>query len=234
MLWMRQCTSHWSIHSYSVDTSTHRTLSLLGDEPIIDNGTNMLSTSQPTLNMIYLMNVMCCVFLVILLMLCNSYNPVSMVVDGFGAYLALRHLQSPWWHRPASTYQECLRVMISSLYFSTTYIPSPLRQDILCSPFIPNIHGSGTHCTKSLWAHNPNLEKIWNALTWKIIIKSGHKFAHVTTAMLSWRANFRPDWIIWIIFKDKINFTRFQLRAHKPFMRWVRGGVPGYIYGGLA
>ena len=76
--------------------------------------------------------------------------------------------------------------MISSLYFSTTYIPSPLRQDILCSPFIPNIHGSGTHFTKSLWAHNPNLEKIWNALTWKIIIKSGHKFAHVTTAMLSW------------------------------------------------
>ena len=46
------------------------------------------------------------------------------------------------------------------------------------------------HCrdpfTKGSWAHNPNLVKIFVALTWKIMIRSCHSFAHATTAMLSW------------------------------------------------
>ena len=41
------------------------------------------------------------------------------------------------------------------------------------------------HFTKGLWAHNSNLVKIY-ALTWKIIIQSGHNFTHFMTAELSW------------------------------------------------
>ena len=44
----------------------------------------------------------------------------------------------------------------------------------------------GTHYTKGLWAHNPNLEKNYAALTWKIIIQLSHIFAHVMSAELSW------------------------------------------------
>ena len=43
-----------------------------------------------------------------------------------------------------------------------------------------------THLTRSLWAHNPNLIKLHVDITWKILTRSGHNFAHVTTAELSW------------------------------------------------
>ena len=41
-----------------------------------------------------------------------------------------------------------------------------------------------SHFTKVLWVHNPNLVIIGVAFTWKMIITSGHNFAHVTTAKL--------------------------------------------------
>ena len=44
----------------------------------------------------------------------------------------------------------------------------------------------GTHFTKSLWAHNWNLVKIYFTLILILMIQSGHKFADVTTAKLSW------------------------------------------------
>ena len=44
----------------------------------------------------------------------------------------------------------------------------------------------GSLCTKSLWAHNSNLVPICAAITLEIMIRSGHNFAHVTTAQLSW------------------------------------------------
>ena len=49
-----------------------------------------------------------------------------------------------------------------------------------------------------------------------LVIQLGHKLTHVTTAELSW-----PDWIFRI--KITINgiFIRFQLWAHKCFVKWV-------------
>ena len=43
-----------------------------------------------------------------------------------------------------------------------------------------------THCIKNLWAHNLNLLNMWVALTWNILMRSGHNFAHAMTAQLSW------------------------------------------------
>ena len=37
-----------------------------------------------------------------------------------------------------------------------------------------------------LWAYSWNLEKILFALDLIMMIRPGHKFAHVTTAQLSW------------------------------------------------
>ena len=44
----------------------------------------------------------------------------------------------------------------------------------------------GNRLTKCSWAHNAKLIKIHFALMWKIRNRSGHNFAHVTTAELSW------------------------------------------------
>ena len=60
--------------------------------------------------------------------------------------------------------------------------------------------------TNTLWHHNPNLMKIYNALTWKIMIRSGHCFAHVMAAWLLWHAacaNRCPDKIVQIEIKAK-------------------------------
>ena len=46
----------------------------------------------------------------------------------------------------------------------------------------------GTHFTNGLWAHNSNLVKILLALFFILMTQSGHKFAHATTAELSWHA----------------------------------------------
>ena len=43
-----------------------------------------------------------------------------------------------------------------------------------------------THLIHNLWAHYPNLVTTHIAFTWKIMIGSGHKFEHITTAELSW------------------------------------------------
>ena len=40
--------------------------------------------------------------------------------------------------------------------------------------------------TKVSWAHNANIVNSSVAVTWKIMIQSGHNFAHDTTAQLSW------------------------------------------------
>ena len=46
--------------------------------------------------------------------------------------------------------------------------------------------GPGTRFTYKFWAQNSNLVKTCDALSWTIMIWSGHNFAHVTTAELSW------------------------------------------------
>ena len=45
---------------------------------------------------------------------------------------------------------------------------------------------TGTHFTKGLWAQNWNIVKMFLVVFNILIIQSGHKFAHVTTARLSW------------------------------------------------
>ena len=40
----------------------------------------------------------------------------------------------------------------------------------------------GANFTKVLWAYNSNIAKRWILLTWKTKVKSGHNFAHTTTA----------------------------------------------------
>ena len=47
-------------------------------------------------------------------------------------------------------------------------------------------NGSADHCTNNLWSHNQNFGKICVVVSCKIMIQSGHDFAHVTTAELSW------------------------------------------------
>ena len=112
----------------------------------------------------------------------------------------------------------------------------------------------GVCVTKGLWAHNPNLANLHTALTWKVIISSGHNFAchnssaammirsdhnfaHVTTAELSWHVqNCDPigssesESTQREFQQDFFFFTRrFQLWAHKPFGKWLPGLCIGPI-----
>ena len=43
-----------------------------------------------------------------------------------------------------------------------------------------------TYVSSGLWAYSWNLADIHFALNFILMIKSGHNFAHVTTAQLSW------------------------------------------------
>ena len=58
---------------------------------------------------------------------------------------------------------------------------------------VPLIQGGAgapdTRLTHRLWVYNPHLAKIYDVISWNImitIITSGHNFAHVMTAQLSW------------------------------------------------
>ena len=46
--------------------------------------------------------------------------------------------------------------------------------------------GTGNDFTKGLWVHELNLMKIIIAVIMMLVIQLDHKFAHVTTAVLSW------------------------------------------------
>ena len=71
-----------------------------------------------------------------------------------------------------------------------------------------------------LWAHNPNLVKIHIALTWKLMIQSGHNFAHVMTAELSWHVQIcNQIGSLGLKVRTKIISERFESWAHKVFMR---------------
>ena len=59
----------------------------------------------------------------------------------------------------------------------------PVRKNSSC---VSCAIGPGFCFTQRFWAHNPNLAKIYVALTWKIMIRSGHNFAHAMTAERSW------------------------------------------------
>ena len=82
-----------------------------------------------------------------------------------------------------------------------------------------NSKQSGTHFTKSLRAHNPNLVKIYFAFTLKTTIISGHNFADVTTAELSWHVQ-NYDLIGWL--KSRL----LIMSCYGPFVTWVQLAPP--------
>ena len=55
-----------------------------------------------------------------------------------------------------------------------------------------------------------------------LIIQSGHKFAYVTKAELSWHVQIYDLFQLFVFFRVKAIWmlTRFGLRAHKPFVKW--------------
>ena len=69
--------------------------------------------------------------------------------------------------------------------------------------------------------------KIYVAFAWKMIIQSGHNFAHATTAELSWHVQ-NCDMIgsFGCKLEKKRIFFRVELWAHKLYAKWV----PGWIY----
>ena len=74
----------------------------------------------------------------------------------------------------------------------------------------------------ALWAHNPNFLKVHVAVMWKLIIQSGHNFAHAMTAELSWHVqNCDLVGLPESKLEQKNIFARFQFWAHKPFVKWT-------------
>ena len=60
-------------------------------------------------------------------------------------------------------------------------------------------------------AHTPNLTKICVAITWKMMIRSGHNFAYAMTAQLSWHVQICGLIYLLVIIKARRTFNRFQL-----------------------
>ena len=82
---------------------------------------------------------------------------------------------------------------------------------------------TGTYFTKSLWAHDWNLEKILFTLI--LIIEVGHYFAHVMTAQLSWYMQ-NGDLIGWLFLSNnKVIF--FQVLDYKLMNTWWFGSLGG-------
>ena len=71
-------------------------------------------------------------------------------------------------------------------HFYTKMIPSPLWPQWPTFSPVRMQHAATDPFTETLWAHNPNLVKNYFAISWKIILRSCHNFAHVTTGQLSW------------------------------------------------
>ena len=78
---------------------------------------------------------------------------------------------------------------------------------------------------KGLWAYHPNLVKVHVAFDWTIPIKSGHNFAHVTTAGLSWHVQSSDPMCLLRSLKALSIVIKFQLRAYNPLRRGSQGAV---------
>ena len=85
---------------------------------------------------------------------------------------------------------------------------------------------SGTSFTKMPWAHQSNLMKIRSDKTWKMVLRSGHKFPHVTTTQLSCHMQIYDvcksinPWIKWKKNSNYFNHERIYL-LHSGPMVWV-------------
>ena len=63
------------------------------------------------------------------------------------------------------------------------------------------------------------------------MIQSGHKFAHVMTAELSWHVqNLWPDLMIIFHAWAMHILTSFWFWAHQPFVKWIRSLIQKVIY----
>ena len=84
----------------------------------------------------------------------------------------------------------------------------------------------GDHFTKQLWAHYSNLVKMHFALIWILTIRSGHNFAHVTTAELSVHVqNCDPIGLLFIkwkqyAFSQDLNYELIFLCETDPRPQW--------------
>ena len=80
----------------------------------------------------------------------------------------------------------------------------------------------GVRFTKYLLTHDWNLMKIIFVVFLILMIPSGQKFAHVTTAQLLWHVqNFDLIWSSLLTKENLRNFTRFGLWAPKALVKWV-------------
>ena len=79
---------------------------------------------------------------------------------------------------------------------------------------------------KGLWAYHPNLVKVHVAFDWTIPIKSGHNFAHVTTAGLSWHVQSSDPMCLLRSLKALSIVIKFQLRAYNPLRRGSQNPRP--------
>ena len=81
--------------------------------------------------------------------------------------------------------------------------------------------------TKVQWAHHLNLLKTLSALVLNLRIRSGHHFAHATTAQLWWHVQNCNLIEPLLLCKRCMYFCKiFGSRAHKTFVTWVPG-LPG-------
>ena len=74
-------------------------------------------------------------------------------------------------------------------------------------------HPQGTHFTKALWVYYWNIVQIISAIIMILMIKFGHNFAHVTTALLSWHVQHCD--LIWSLFFKQKKHEIFQVLDNK-------------------
>ena len=74
------------------------------------------------------------------------------------------------------------------------------------------VHSDQGLISPRVYGQDPNVLEIPVSLKWKIKTKSGHNFAHTTTAELLW--HLWPEWKIRMRIRAEWIFTRFQLWAH--------------------
>ena len=92
----------------------------------------------------------------------------------------------------------------------------------------PYCNSHGTHFSKSLWAHDTNLEKIMLRLLkkcWSDDVKISHKSRELSYCDMLW-----PGWIFWPVITTKIIFLHFQLWAHNAFVKWVPSNMESRVH----
>ena len=72
--------------------------------------------------------------------------------------------------------------------------------------------------TNGLCGHNSNFAKTCAVLAWKLMMWSGHNFAHATTAELSWHVQNYDMFGALELELGKLLFTNFHSWAHKSFV----------------